>query len=78
VEKKMFCGGESFLQGVFAFYGVLVMVNRGEVVVNCVVNRGAWTTLFCRPKACQLFEIFFLTRSDLARGFDESHASSAL
>jgi hypothetical protein len=27
--------------GVFAFYGVLVMVNRGEVVVNCVVNRGA-------------------------------------
>jgi hypothetical protein len=41
VEKKMFCGGESFLQGVLRFYGVFVMVNRGEVVVNCVVDRGA-------------------------------------
>jgi hypothetical protein len=36
----MFCGGERFLQGDFAFLGVFVMVNRGEVVVNCVVNLG--------------------------------------
>jgi hypothetical protein len=37
----MFCGGDVFLQGFLRFCGVLVMVNRGEVVVNCVVNRGA-------------------------------------
>ena len=46
IRKKCFCGGKAFLQGVFAFLGCLVMVNRGEVVVNCVVIRGARKTLF--------------------------------
>ena len=48
--------------GVFEFLGVFVVVNRGEVVVNCVVNRGAWRTLFHDLKTCQLSEIYFWTR----------------
>jgi hypothetical protein len=36
--EYFFWGGEGwFLQGVFEFFGVFVVVNRGEVVVNCVV-----------------------------------------
>ena len=31
-------GGEAFLLGVLRFCGVLVVVNRGEFVVDCVVN----------------------------------------
>jgi hypothetical protein len=58
-RKKCFRGEWSFLQGVFAFYGVLVMVNRGEVVVNCVVNRGAWTTLFRGLKFSSFLKYIF-------------------
>ena len=38
IGKKGFCGGEPLLQGVLAFLGGFVVVNGGEVVVNCVVN----------------------------------------
>jgi hypothetical protein len=31
-------GGVVFLLGALRFYGVLVVVNRGEFVVDCVVN----------------------------------------
>ena len=56
----MFCGGEVFLQGVFAFVGCLVMANRGDVVVNCVVNRGVWRAVFGWAKIFLFFEIFFV------------------
>jgi hypothetical protein len=37
----MFCGGDVVFAGDFAFLWCFLMVNRDEVVVNCVVNRGA-------------------------------------
>jgi hypothetical protein len=58
-RKKCFCGGWSFLQGVFAFYGVLVMINRGEVVVDWVVNRGAWTAFFRGLKFSSFLKYIF-------------------
>jgi hypothetical protein len=76
--KKCFCGGEPFFQGVLAFSWCLVMVNRGDVVVNCVVNRGAWRTLFRRAKIF-LFLKYYLGRVQFwTRGFDEPDGSSAL
>jgi hypothetical protein len=36
--EKNVDGERWFLLGVFEFHGVFWMVNRGEVVVNCVVN----------------------------------------
>jgi len=36
--KKYFDGGVAFLQGVFEFLVCLLMVDRGEVVVECVAN----------------------------------------
>jgi hypothetical protein len=38
IGKNMERGGVGLLLGVSRFYGVLVVVNRGEVVVDCVVN----------------------------------------
>jgi hypothetical protein len=39
------------------------MVNRGEVVVNCVVNRGGWKTLFSGRKFSSFLKnIFALVR----------------
>jgi len=66
------------LQGVLQILVYFVVVNRGDVVVNCVVDRGAWTTLFWRVKIFLLFEIFFLARPVLDAGFDEPDGSSAL
>jgi hypothetical protein len=74
----MFCGEEAFLQGVFAFSWCLVVVNRGDVVVNCVVNRGALWTLFLPPKIFLHFQFFFGRSHFRARGFDEADASFAL
>jgi hypothetical protein len=34
----MACGGMAFLLGIFEFLVCFVMVNRGEFVVDCVVN----------------------------------------
>jgi hypothetical protein len=36
-----FCGGGAFFQGVLRKKGVLLWCFCGEVVVDCVVNRGA-------------------------------------
>jgi hypothetical protein len=46
--------------GVFAKKGVLVWCFCGEVVVNCVVNRGAVMVGFWRLKICHCFEFYFL------------------
>jgi hypothetical protein len=37
-RRKMGCGGVAFLLGIFEFLVCFVMVNRGEHVVECVVN----------------------------------------
>jgi hypothetical protein len=37
-RRKMGCGGVAFLLGIFEFLVCFVMVNRGEFVVDCVVN----------------------------------------
>jgi hypothetical protein len=52
-------GGGSFFQGVLAKKGVLVWCFCGEVVVDCVVNRGALTAAFWRLKICHGFELYF-------------------
>ena len=48
IGKKVFVVESLFYRGVLAFLGGFVVVNGGEVVVNCVVNRGAPKTLFGR------------------------------
>jgi hypothetical protein len=35
---KISCGGMVFLLGIFEFLACFVVVNRGEVVVECVAN----------------------------------------
>jgi hypothetical protein len=57
--EKMFCGGEAFLLGFFEFLVCFVMVNRGEVVVDCVVNVVCWLSLFRRRKIGQVFQLYF-------------------
>jgi len=37
-QKKLLRGAGGFLKGFLRFRGVLWMVNRGEVVVNCVAD----------------------------------------
>jgi hypothetical protein len=37
-QRKKMCGGVAFLLGYFDFLWCLWMVNRGEVVVDCVAN----------------------------------------
>src|ERR1700730_7303665 len=48
-RRKKF-GGVSrwFLQGVLRILACFVVVNRGEVVVNCVVKHGRLRGVFCR------------------------------
>jgi len=36
-----------------------VVVNRGEVVVNSVVDRGDFRGAFCGRKRCHSFQIYF-------------------
>jgi hypothetical protein len=57
--EKMFCGGSAFLLGVLRFLVCFVVVNRGEVVVDCVVNVVCWLPLFRRLKVGQLFQLYF-------------------
>jgi hypothetical protein len=55
-----FCGWRRALfRGVFAKSDVLVWCFCGEVVVNCVVNRGALLVVFWRLKTCHCFGIYF-------------------
>jgi hypothetical protein len=77
-QKKMSLWWRGVFAGGFGVFGCFVVVNRGEVVVDCVVNRGAWQTLFAHQKIRQLLKIFFFARPVLARGFDEPYAASAL
>jgi hypothetical protein len=56
----------------------LAMVNRGDVVVNCVVDRGAWTTLFARLKFSSFLKYFLGGIPFWNCGFDEVDPSSAL
>ena len=53
-------GGVSrwFLQGVLQIFGVFVVVNCGEFVVDCVVDRGGLCGGFSRRKICHFLEIF--------------------
>src|ERR1700733_268037 len=57
--KKMFCGGSAFLLGVLSFLACFVVVNRGEVVVDCVANVVCWLSLFRRLRVGQLFQLYF-------------------
>jgi hypothetical protein len=52
-------GGGAFFQEVFAKNGVFAWCFCGEVVVNCVVNRGALMAAFWRLKICHCFELYF-------------------
>jgi hypothetical protein len=55
--RAVFSGG-------FAKKGVFGVVICGEVVVDCVVNRGALTVVFRRLKMCHFFGfyLFFFVR----------------
>src|SRR5260370_32656067 len=57
--KKL--GGVSrwFLQGVLRILVCFVVVNRGEVVVDCVVNRGVLCGVFRGRKTPHFFWIYF-------------------
>jgi hypothetical protein len=57
--EKMFCGGSAFLLGILSFFACFVVVNRGEVVVDCVVNVVCRLPLFRRLKVGQLFQLYF-------------------
>ena len=48
-----------FFAGVFVKKCVLVWCFCGEVVVDCVVNRGALMVVFWRLKICQCFGFYF-------------------
>jgi hypothetical protein len=58
-RRKMGCGGVAFLLGIFEFLVCFVMVNRGEFVVDCVVNVVSLLSLFRGLKMGQLFELYF-------------------
>ena len=67
-------GGVSrwFLQGVLQIFGVFVVVIRGEVVVNCVVDRGELCGGFLGKEFATFSEIFLwisLRRLILGRWF---------
>jgi hypothetical protein len=51
-RKGVFSGG-------FAKKCVFRVVFCGEVVVDCVVNRGALMAVFWRLKICHGFELYF-------------------
>jgi hypothetical protein len=58
--KKL--GGVSrwFLQGVLRILMCFLVVNRGEAVVDCVVDRGELCGVFRGRKNVPLFQILFL------------------
>lgn len=58
MRGKIFRRKSAVLQGGLRFRGVFVMVNRGEVMVNCVVNVVGWMVPFRGEKSCQLFELY--------------------
>jgi hypothetical protein len=53
-------GGEmGDFAGVFELCGCTMMVNRGEVVVNCVVNVDGGTSVFQGRKIGHRFQLYF-------------------
>jgi hypothetical protein len=52
-------GGGAFFQGVFAKKSVFGVVICGEVVVDCVVHRGALMVVFRRLKMSHFFGFYF-------------------
>jgi hypothetical protein len=48
------------LQGFLGFCRCTMMVNRGEVVVNCVVNADGGTSVFRGRKIGHHFQLYFL------------------
>jgi hypothetical protein len=50
---------ESVFPGVSAKKSVFGVVICGEVVVDCVVNRGALTVVFWRLKMCHFLDFYF-------------------
>ena len=69
-EKVLVVEG-AVLLGICAFLVCFVMVNRGEFVVECVVNVVFYRTLFRGPKMGQVFEVYFLVAAVLGRGYGE-------
>jgi hypothetical protein len=55
--------------GIFAFSWCLCVVNRGEVVVECVVNVVCCRSLFRGLKVGHLFQLYFQTADTEYRGF---------
>jgi hypothetical protein len=53
------CGGAVFFRGGSAKKGVFGVVICGEVVVDCVVSRGALTVVFWRLKMCHFLDFYF-------------------
>jgi hypothetical protein len=58
-----------FLLGIFAFLWCLGVVNRGEVVVECVANVVCCRSLFGGLKVGHLFQLYFQTADTDVRGF---------
>ena len=52
-------GGRGFLLGILTILVYIVVVNRGEVVVNCVVDVDSGTPLLWGLKAGHCFEVYF-------------------
>jgi hypothetical protein len=69
-------GESGFFQGVLAILVCIVVVNRGEVVVNCVVNVDSGRTLLWSLKIGHGFEVYF--EEGLRYSSDRCGASAAI
>jgi hypothetical protein len=68
--RKSSGGGKVLLQGVLAIVEVFTMVNRGEIVVNCMVNVDSGTPLLWGPNEGHDFEVYFRGgREEASDGF---------
>jgi hypothetical protein len=56
---EVFCCFAGVFEGCFGKNDVLVVVNRGEVVVDCMVNVDIWMSLFRGLRIGHLIEIYF-------------------
>jgi hypothetical protein len=59
---KVSDGGRGLLLGILTIFGCSVVVNRGEVVVNCVVDVDSGTPLLWSLKVGHRFEVYFENR----------------
>jgi hypothetical protein len=72
LAEKSLRGGMWFLLGIFAFLWCLYVVNRGEVVVECVANVVCCRPLFRGLKMGHLFQLYFMGRRSGQIGNDEA------